>query len=252
MQKKTLFIGGAPRSGTSALVSVLNSNPRLLIGQERFFHLVKQECIMPRHFELDRFRDLREGDTHAAGSLPLLHDEEGFTDRYTKATVVGDKFPLIFLHYEYLLEQFPDAYIFYIIRNPLSVCESYQARASDPNDGWSAANGVMKAIDDWNASVAATLRILKEKPQTNLLLIEYENFFKSADSCKAMFDFLDTEFEENKRTHELFQNSSSLNEKLVPRRDDIRLLVNKSIHWQSYIELLRVCRNTDRNLSRLV
>ncbi len=61
---KILFVSGVGRSGTSALVNVLNTHPEILMGQERFFWTIRNNTISTAHFAKERFLDVREEDTH--------------------------------------------------------------------------------------------------------------------------------------------------------------------------------------------
>jgi len=49
---KYLFVAGCPRSGTTALVKILNSHDQIILGMERFKYVNK---ITPNHFTKTNF-----------------------------------------------------------------------------------------------------------------------------------------------------------------------------------------------------
>ncbi|SFL66887.1 Sulfotransferase family protein [Loktanella salsilacus] len=185
LAKDILFVGGNPRSGTSALVSVLNSHPHVLMGMERFFFRMQNKQIMPSDFEKDRFLDVQDSDTHEHvrsqfGTNPNIGA------RYDKAMIVGDKFPLIAEAYDHLTAHFPAARVLYIVRNPLSVMESYNRRMSDKSDSWS--KSAQDGLNEWNHSVAATLKRLETgQPVT---VVSYEKLFASRAAMDKLFTAL--------------------------------------------------------------
>jgi Sulfotransferase family len=84
---KYCFVFGCPRSGTTAVVRLLQAHPRVVIGMERHKFLLSRRRdrakFGPALFEPERFFDFRPGDTNV--NPDLGH----FTGHYTKANVVS-------------------------------------------------------------------------------------------------------------------------------------------------------------------
>lgn len=229
--KKILFVSGLARSGTSAMVKVLNRNPDFLIGQERYFFLVKRETITPAEFERDRFLTFQTGDSH------ITREASGVEKRqqaYDRAAYVGDKFPLLFNHFDYVFRNFPDAQHVYIFRNPLSVVESYDARQRNPKDPFR--RTWKEGLEEWNTSVGRVAN-LSDEQLSRFHLIEYESFFESADQMNNLFARLGAPSVDPAALDVYVQEYLELREKLVPRRDDIRQYVALNADVASYRKL---------------
>lgn len=228
--KQILFVSGTGRSGTSALVNVLNSHPKMLIGQERFFWKFRREEISPELFEKVRFLDVRRPeDTHNHAGLKQIGEAPSV--RFDNAIYIGDKFPSLFRHFDYILPMFPDAKHLYIVRNPLSVIESYDVRYQDPSDSWSLT--WKDGMDAWNESVRKVAR-LPDQNMKNFLLIEYEELFKSVDRLNALFRQLKLDPLDNEKLQSFVAKFEALNNKAVIRRDDLRLYVSRNADWDAY------------------
>ncbi|MGR3378667.1 sulfotransferase [Salipiger abyssi] len=129
-----LFVSGVSRAGTSALVNMLNAHEGMAIGQERYHAKISKGAIKPHHFKHERFVDVRRPeDTHAKGGLHIGDAK----NRVRSANYIGDKYPRLYLHFDYIFETFPNAKHLYILRNPISVVESFEARNKNPDDNWS-------------------------------------------------------------------------------------------------------------------
>ena len=64
MTRSFLFVCGFPRSGTTALWRLLNSDKRLALGVERFgTKFSSREFLTPELFETERFFDAQSVDT---------------------------------------------------------------------------------------------------------------------------------------------------------------------------------------------
>ncbi|MGF1553291.1 MAG: sulfotransferase [Paracoccaceae bacterium] len=168
--KRFLFVGGCPRSGTTALAAILNAHPACLIGDERFFRRFKAGTATPALFARERFLRVEEGDLHAryAGQL----DRVGPT-AWDRATLVGDKFPPVWEAYALIAERFPGARIVYALRAPEPVAQSYQRRADDPADEFPF--DAAEAVAQWNASLRATLAEIDAG--RDILVVDYERLF---------------------------------------------------------------------------
>jgi hypothetical protein len=237
----TLFLSGTARAGTSALVNILNQHNHILLGQERYFHKFRQNIITRAHFEKKRFLDIRDGDTHKHGGLFV----PGLQQRFANAVYTGDKYPPMFRHLDYVMEEFPNARHIYILRNPLSVVESYEARFQNPDDNWH--QDWRAGLEAWNDSVARIAALPPEKLK-NFLFVQYEEIYSSPRAINALFTRLGLSNLEPEQLRPFVEKFAKLNEKLVPRRDDIRVRVAQDANWEAYKHLgsrLQTVTSTD-------
>lgn len=229
--KKLLFLSGVARSGTSALVRVLNSHPNILIGQERYFFRIRREELQPEHFEKERFHRLEEGDTHGAG---FKAEEKVFAKAYDAATYVGDKFPLLYAHFDYMFDTFPEAGHVYIFRNPLSVIESYHRREQNPKDRFR--KTWQQGLAEWNESVARVAK-MDDAERAAFHLVEYERFFDSTDAMNGLFARLGLEPLAEERLQPFVDKFRSLSDSAGPRHDIMRRQVALEANWDAYRKL---------------
>lgn len=223
------------RSGTSALVNVLNSNPAALIGQERYFWTIRKDLIGPEHFEKHRFLDVREEDTHNKSAFRGKPEE--LSARYDAATLIGDKFPSLFRHFDRVFDVFSEARHLYIVRNPLSVLESYDARYSDSSDNWS--HSYQDGMDAWNESVGKVAS-LPAHLRRQFVIVRYEDLYDSTEAINTMFADLGLPGVEPARLQSFVARFRELNDKAVPRRDNLRFFVARNADWASYRKLCDV------------
>ncbi|MDE2813888.1 MAG: sulfotransferase [Gemmatimonadota bacterium] len=190
-----LFVCGTPRSGTTAMANLLNTNPRIVMGVERYGRLLVLYC---------RGRDpARNG--RRIGSLfgreRLLFDQrkkdnkpfpptelDAASAKYDSAAYVGDKVPLLFRYMLPLGEACPTAKMIYIVRDPVTVAASWQRRADNPEDAWPAMNGYRASVRVWNESVDCALAA-KEALGTRVAVVHYDTFF--ADVERQWFELMD-------------------------------------------------------------
>jgi hypothetical protein len=127
--KKYLFITGCSMSGTSVLADLLRSDPRILMGRERFSRLRRKhpEYYSVSLVEQDRFcRQLKQGDSHRK---ELDDYYERAYQAYDSFEFIGDKYANLSDSYDLLFKKFPNVKIVYIIRNIIEVAHSFELRA---------------------------------------------------------------------------------------------------------------------------
>ena len=230
--KKRLFLSGTARAGTSALVNILNLHNHILMGQERYFHKFRKNEITRAHFRKERFLDQRAGDTHEHGGLHVPPGHR--SGRFDHAVYVGDKFPPLFRHLDHVLEEFPKARHIYILRNPLSVVESYEARFQNPDDHWKL--DWRDGLAAWNESVRAVADLPEDKLR-NFIFVQYEEIYAQTRAINALFTRLGLSNLEPEQLEPYVAKFADLNAKLVPRRDDIRVAIFREADWESYRKL---------------
>jgi len=220
MMPGLLFMSGVARSGTSTLVNLCNAHPGMLIGQERYFHLFRKNLIAPEHFEKTRFLDLQPGDTHVKAPLNAAGADPGM--RFDRARWIGDKFPPLFRHFDHVLAAFPVARHVYILRNPLSVVESYDARHRNPEDNWT--HSWQDGLADWNESVGR-LAALSADHLRRFVPVQYEDLYGSTAAMNRLFAALDLPPLPQARLAPCAEKFAVLNDRPVARRDDLRAAV---------------------------
>lgn len=233
--KHMLFVFGVARSGTSALAKLLNLSDDIMIGQERYYHLFKRERIGPEHFTRARFLDRREGDTHPRGGFGASSDDAAAC--YDRALHVGDKYPSLFRNLDHMFATFPEARSVYILRNPLSVLESYDKRFQNPDDRWS--NSYAKGMESWNESIARVAALPEERLK-QFHFVEYERIFSAHDEIGRLFAGLGAAPPPEEALAPILARHETLQKKPVPRRDDIRRHMARHADWAAYRRLCDV------------
>jgi hypothetical protein len=149
--QRHLFIAGCPRSGTSALVGLLNEHPHVALGFERYKRVRAQ--LDPHHFTPGQFFAPVLAETDIRGEL--LYARLRARWERGEVSVTGDKVPLYTRVLPQLLERFPGARVAVLVRDPLAVARSFARRAADPEDWWPAENDHRLAVKMWNEALAA-------------------------------------------------------------------------------------------------
>ena len=106
--KKNLFIAGCARSGTSALVQLLTGSPKIVLGMERYGHLVQPDNfrLSPAHFIKERFLTLERDDTFYDNLLDFHKFDPNFVEKIDECEWIGDKRPDLYESYDQLFEAF--------------------------------------------------------------------------------------------------------------------------------------------------
>jgi glycosyltransferase involved in cell wall biosynthesis len=144
-----LFIAGCPRSGTSALVFLLNEHPQIALGFERFKRTRAQ--LEPFHFAPKQFFSPVLAETDIRGELLYRRLRERW--QRGSVAVVGDKVPLYWRVLPELLERFPRGRLILLVRDLRDVAASFERRAHDPEDWWPAENDHTLAVRMWSEAL---------------------------------------------------------------------------------------------------
>jgi len=235
-QHKFLFLGGSARSGTSALTNLVNANKRAIIGMERYINLWQKKVVTPAHFEMERFMDVQPGDMPGGNAAYVKNMR--FETRFGKELVVGDKFPLIHAIYGHVRQTFDNYQILYILREPLSVCESYQAFFETPGSNFKADG--MKGLSLWNAGVRATRDVLAQG-SAPIVVVEYEKIFSSRDAAAELYEKLGLSTEDVSWAvvDKIIARALVEKDKQLPRRQELRKAVAAEADFEAYRDLLR-------------
>lgn len=179
-----LFVGGCPRSGTTALTTFLNRDPRILLGQERFRKIRK--AVEPFHFteEVLFNPSLRETSWEMPwrGELVFpgrLRDYAALRERWRGGgvEVLGDKAPYYYRELDGLAVRFPGAVFAIVVRDLHEVADSYLRRARNPVDHWPTANDHTLALADYNEALAGVRDFVGRAGWSRLLVVRHERFF---------------------------------------------------------------------------
>mgnify|MGYP000323574931 CR=1 FL=1 len=194
--KTHLFIAGCPRSGTSALVQLLSRSKKVVMGMERYGHLVGKSnfTLTPAHFEKERFFTMEEGDTFYKDVLDFHKFSPDMYEKYDNCTIVGDKRPNLYESYDELFEHFPDAKVLFIYRDIERVASSYAARVQE-GKSWPITKDFKSAVIEWNQSLYFTREALKKG--YDIKVVDYDTLFISGDDLQNLFKYLDLQNDED-------------------------------------------------------
>lgn len=240
MSRQILFVSGVPRSGTTALVKLLNLHPAMMIGTERYFEPIQAGVLEPGMFERARFLDVRKEDCHGRGFQIPPAD---WGARYDAARVIGDKFPRLYAHLDTIEARFPRARHLYVFRNPLSVAESYESRRTDPGDHW--VKGWREALGEWNASLARFAGLFPGAGG-KVLLLPYEDTFGSVGAMRRVFAWLGLTPPPRARLAPLAEDYTRLSASIGPRHETMRRAISAGADWATYARLSRIAAGQTR------
>lgn len=248
-----LLIGGAPRSGTTALLQVLNSNPKTYISSEE--NLLNMYKVLTKSLGTRERRaaslagGMRELSVRETLTADNIHSHN-FTEksvwpaiRYIykfhhkrlagdqELILWGDKLPNYYKELPKLLSV-PNVRYLHITRNPYDVINSMLRRtemSKHGKDWWKAITEVEEMISAWAEAYQA---ICKVEARSNVLHIQYENlvfnFDETIASMNAFFG-VDHDYENmmvddpDKHYDRAFLN------------DEIRLAIAQNPHVAAYV-----------------
>ena len=238
MSQKYLFICGCPRSGTTALVRLLNSSPAIGIGMERYKYYANKQDINKINqdlFKPESFLDLKDEQTNIKWSKFYAELEPKYK---SQIKYKGDKYPHYYRFYNQINEAFKDVKWIHIVRNIDSVAKSYNARAIDGKDIWPREADYRKAVAHWNESLVKTWEYQKKQVDPKLFVCEYEKIFSyDFDYLNSLLNFLEVDFHPNveayfsnmKREWETKQRSNTKSKNVLDRMQ-IRYISENAKH----------------------
>ncbi|WP_108661520.1 sulfotransferase family protein [Acuticoccus kandeliae] len=231
--KTILFVGGCPRSGTTALTRLLNCHPDILLGNERYYWPMDKHHATPDLFDRARFLEIREGDTHSGARDPYAGSDAD--QKFDGARYVGDKYPPIYRAYDFLAERFPDARVIAIVRNPFSVAESYEVRARNDGDDWRRDHA--QGIRDWSASVVRTAKAVESGMKVTV--VSYERLFAAGADISPLYAALGLDpAPAFPAADGILQHAQRVGAKPAPRNDTIRFEVALKAQFGPYRKLV--------------
>lgn len=235
-QRRYAFVAGCGRSGTTALVRLLNRHPDLAIGNERYSYRAQGGTLSPELFETERFRDFRPGDTFYknydgnAEHEPMLH-------RYHAARVVGDKVPTLFYKLDQL-DRFPGVRMIFILREPFAVAQSFVGRLRNRhNQHWPEGHDHRAGVREFNDAMVAIDRYVHSgKPA---LVLDYAALFLRKQGFDDIWRFLDVDPAKVGPTQDLFDHAEKM--EATSQINAIGQEVAKYADFARYRDLLEFC-----------
>lgn len=174
--KQFVFISGCDRSGTTALVRLLNSHNEICIGMERYKGLIRKEKIhtlTQERFQYENFFNIKDEETN----IQWDYFYDPLKEKYNNCSIVGDKVPRYFQNFNHLKENFPQAKHIFLIRDPYEVASSWKVRAQDKSDvNWVSSNDVKRAVNIWNKSLESVYKEIKNN-SVDVVIVSYNKLF---------------------------------------------------------------------------
>lgn len=196
---KLLFLAGLARSGTTALLHVMNAHPEVVIGMERYKRIVSGgiDRLSPELFTKARFFDFSGDETNQDPEEAARWgvDYAALEAKWDDATYVGDKMTSI--RFDRVHERLPEARFVFIVRDIDEVALSWDRRALDAEDlGWPERSDGRASVERWNLALKRIRRAVRQHPDL-ATVVEYSRFFGDPDatSLRNVLDFLGLEWE---------------------------------------------------------
>jgi hypothetical protein len=170
-----VFVTGCARSGTSAMVDLVNSDHRVVLGMERFKYL--RGRLRRHHFDPQYFLNPTPDETNLTGRR-----YEALRRKWSEGTprVVGDKLR-IRNNVEVVIDligELGDVRLLYMLRELPGVASSYNKRATKETDvNWREGTDYRKAVDHWNGSLRALRELHDAGYGDRVLVVSYEHLF---------------------------------------------------------------------------
>lgn len=197
---KTVFVIGAPRSGTTWVQLLLAQHPEIVTSQET--HLFERYLI---HMESMWLREKEVRTERGIGLRPILSDGEfyalcrSFADavlrkvssRQTSASVLVEKTPGHALFGDFILKLFPGAYFVHVVRDPRATAASLRRAGRTWGQRW-APSGIIEAARVWRRHVEAGCELRERTGQ--YIELKYEELHQRGEQVfHELLDALDLE-----------------------------------------------------------
>ena len=238
---RQLFVCGANRSGTTALARLLNTNPNVVIGIERYRKRLMNvtdgdhRCL----FSKDRYFTYLPSDTNVDFNTAYPVETETAKRKFDTALYVGDKVPQLYRRLQFIGPAFPNCYVIYIIRDPVNVAASWQRRAEANNDPWPQRNGYQQAVVEWNESVRFAMRA-RQHLGNRLICLSYDRLFGQRRWLvwRELMKRLQLPTQPDETTKRFLQNAHRRAGKKREFSADILQYVSRSADYVSYAKFL--------------
>jgi hypothetical protein len=203
-----LFVGGPPRSGTTALVHYLNRHPEILLCMERY-KWVPPRDIQPQLFTFERLLDYRSapyGDKEETNIPREYHEELLASKDPERLKWIGDKLPAYVEALDRLSENNPGANFILTYRSLEEVAESFESlsKTGPENPWWENLRGnkdsVKIGVSYWNSAMRSTRNFIESAKNLNVLILSYHDFFHDKQAVIHFLSrFLDIKIDQELR-----------------------------------------------------
>ncbi|MGB3468172.1 MAG: sulfotransferase [Cyclobacteriaceae bacterium] len=211
MTNNFLFVCGCGRSGTTAMLELLNSHHRIALGTERYKFYAQPDTVsrMSKNlFEYDNFFNINSqqtnlNSTHPAWEQKLKSDYEMLKHKFEIENVIkGDKYPRYFRVLKEISEKFDNPKWIFMLRDVYDVALSWNVRANNIEDkGWSRKRDYSAAVVEWNEALTKTYEFNQQKSR-KLFVCKYEKIFSNnKDYLNQLCKFLGIELDLDLKNH---------------------------------------------------
>lgn len=121
-----VFVGGAPRSGTTLVQRVLNSHPEIYGGPE--FDFISEFMVLRNRMQnsvkigrISEYFDTNQLDTHFENFIRNIFREKALEQG---VSIISEKTPRNVLHFEEILSVIPNSKAIFVIRDPRAIYNS--------------------------------------------------------------------------------------------------------------------------------
>lgn len=195
MRYRFQFILGCQRSGTTALVKLLNQIDGVILGVERFKYcqVPRNELFSPGHFFSPSLDETNLLMTDYYYELKQKFEQQ-------RITVIGDKNPGYVKKIPAILEEFDNPKFLFTIRPLVEVAASYNYRAKRVRGSWPAKNDYRRAVRDWHVSLNNARDLVSGGllSPDNLFLVSYEDLWRGdVDYLSAIARFMGVELSQS-------------------------------------------------------
>src|SRR6056297_2994979 len=198
--KRLIFVGGAPRSGTTLVQNILNNHPEICGGPEfdRIPDIVKLRDQLKASVESGRIEEYCRAEKVDEAIGCFIEDLLLPYAVKHNAKLVSEKTPWNVLYFSKLMQIFPNAKFIFCVRNPRAVVSSMLqvGRRYKKNQQMGPAftrsiNSAIQLIKKCNTNGLDAYK--KNKDQ--VFLVKYENLVNTPEEdAKKICDFLNVKF----------------------------------------------------------
>lgn len=192
---RPLFVAGASRSGTTALMEYLNEIEEVMVCRERYKHI--PEKIDPSLLTFERILDYEPMQSGGETNIPREYHVDLLARKDpAKLKWIGDKQPAHPRRFKAIADNNPGAH-FIITHRPIEeVVESFEDRAKNLEDPWiGVKDGLKMDVAAWNSALRGTREYLENDPEPNGLILACHDFFYRNEKCAPLLSrFLEMDF----------------------------------------------------------
>lgn len=197
LENKTFcLVTGCPRSGTTAMMRLLNTHPEVAICNERYFSAVAQDDFGRGHFRRDRMSSFEEGDGYPEAMTAV--DTVQAIELAEKAQVFGDKVPNVEAVVK-AARRLGGVKVIAMVRDPIGVILSFEDRrrraVADPDGdpAWPAHFDFEEGMKRFNHAMSHLLKetkMARDRRGYDLLIVDYAEIFSAEGDLNRIFSFI--------------------------------------------------------------